>query len=854
MVNIVSKISSELSLQDYQVHNVVKLLFQEDCTIPFIARYRKEMTGTLDEVAIRDIRDRYLYLEELETNKVKYLKVVEELCKAKPELMKKFPEIREKFENCETKQQLEDLYLPYKPKRRTKAQIAREKGLDRLLEKILEGCTSIMELDEAASEFVTPADSIVEPSLKVLSLQDALNGARDILAETVSETAEYRSIVRDLSFSTGMLVSKKGEDPVVERVASESTPTRVAGPGSVKMEPKRKIDPSKYENYYDYKEPINTAQAHRVMAVRRGEAEKLLKVTIEVDTENITGELKAAVFGKYPGATSVVKDWIEGAVEDSYKRLISPSIETEIRLMLKNKAETEAIKVFSNNIEKLLLLPPIPNKVVMGVDPGLRTGSKLAVVSDTGKFLGYATIFPDLKTGGDAKSTRAKEDFLGLINQYNVQYIAIGNGTGGREISRFISSVLAEAGLRHIKRLTVNEAGASVYSTDAIAREEFPELDPTIRSAISIARRLQDPLAELVKIDPRSIGVGQYQHDVNVTKLSKSLSEVVESCVNRVGVNINTASFSLLSYVSGIGKALAKNIVGYRDKIGKFPSRTELQSVPGLGPKAYTLAAGFLKVPESGNPLDNSSVHPESYGIVERMAADLQKSLSDLVENRELIDQIRLEQYVSDTIGMPTLLDILKELQKPGRDPREDGSRLHYSDEVGCLEDLKIDMVLPGTITNVTNFGAFVDIGVHQDGLVHISELTDKFVQDPTKEVSVGQVVNVRIIDVDLKRRRISLSMRNRPQEGVEKKSEHSGRSDEQPGSQQRGQKGGGQQNHQKPHDHRDNRENRGGTNSDRKNNRPSGQNQRSQNDNQKKRDQRPHYTVNDLMAKFNRR
>lgn len=747
-MNLIGKIATEQALKEFQVNNAVKLLFEEDCTIPFVARYRKEMTGSMDEVALRTVRDRYEYLQELETNKIKYLKIVEEHCQKKPELKDKFPELQKKFMACETKQELEDLYLPFKPKRRTRAQIAREKGLEPLLLKIMNEHGSLIDLEAAAKEFITPEGSNIDPTLKVADVKEALIGAADILAEQISENAEYRQLVREISQKTGVLRSKKLDD--AEPVHKENGDSGKA---------KKKGDAAKYENYFDYAEPINKALPHRIMAVRRGEAEKVLKVGVEVDTAQIHEKLKAIVLQSMK-PTQTVRQWIEATIEDSYKRLLSPSIETEIRLQLKNMAEEEAIKVFSTNLENLLLLPPIPNKIVMGVDPGLRTGSKLAVVDDTGKMLDHATIYPDLGERETGKTKQAKDIVAALILKHKVQYLAIGNGTGSREISKVINDALKEHNIKDIKRLVVNEAGASVYSADEIAREEFPDLDPTIRSAISIARRLQDPLAELVKIDPRSIGVGQYQHDVNVTKLTRSLGEVVESCVNRVGVNVNTASYSLLAYVSGIGKTLAKNIVSLRDSKGKFATRQQLMEVTGFGSKAFQQAAGFLRVPESPNPLDNSGVHPERYAIVEQIANDHQKPLQEIVGNDAVVNAIALEKYVTDTVGMPTLRDIAGELIKPGRDPREDGTRLTFSDDVAELEDLKVGMVLPGTVTNVTNFGAFVDIGVHQDGLVHISELTDKFVDDPAKVVSVGQVLQVRVLDVDLRRRRISLSCR----------------------------------------------------------------------------------------------
>jgi uncharacterized protein len=749
-LHLVKQISTELNLKDFQVNNVVQLIFEEECTIPFVARYRKEKTGSMDEVQIRDVRDRFAYLQELESTKIKYLKVVEEHCSSKPELAGKFPELKRKFEACTTKNELEDLYLPFKPKRRTRAMVAKEKGLEPLLEAILAGRGKQDDLAALAINYVTKAGAEIAPELKVNNIEEALSGAADIYAERIAETAEQRAMVRRVSTETGQIASKMIEgvlDLKPEEKSNEQAKERVT-------------KAKKYEVYFDYREPLMTAPSHRVMAVRRGEAEKVLRVAIEVDTARILGDLKQSVLGPVP-CTDSVKRWTETVCEDAYKRLISPSIETELRLEIKKRAEDEAIHVFTKNLENLLLLPPIPGKVVMGVDPGLRTGSKLAVISDTGKVLAHATIYPDPRNSDSPKSREAKELLANMIKTHNVACLAIGNGTGSREIDRLIVETIKEHQLKDVKRLVVNEAGASVYSTDPIAREEFPDLDPTIRSAISIGRRLQDPLAELVKIDPRSIGVGQYQHDVNVTRLNRSLTEVVESCVNKVGVNLNTASFKLLSYVSGIGPALAKGIVEHRNQKGKFNSRAEITNVAGLGAKVFQQAAGFLRLPESINPLDNSAVHPESYDIVEKMAKDMNQALKDLIRNKEKVEAIPIEKYVTATVGVPTLKDIQSELIKPGRDPREDGSRLMFSDDVTEIGDLKLGMKLKGTVSNVTKFGAFVDIGVHQDGLIHISELSDEFVSDPSQVVAVGDVLDVRVIDVDMERRRISLSCKS---------------------------------------------------------------------------------------------
>jgi uncharacterized protein len=764
MVDILKTLASELKLQPHQVNNTIKLLVDEECTIPFIARYRKEMTGSMDEVQIRDLRDRYNYLVELETNKEKYLKVVEEFCQKNPAYNGKYPEIKKKFLACKTKQELEDLYLPFKPKRRTKAQIAKEKGLEPLLEAILTQRSTLVDLASLAKGFITPADSTLDTSLKVLSSDAALQGAADILAERLSETAEFRAMVRNTSADTGVVVSKKieGSDAALApKSEEEALDAKLAGKG-------KKGEAHKYENYFDFRESIKTIPSHRTMAIRRGEAEKILRVSIEVDTGKILEDLTKAVIGT-AATTGPVRGWMTQVTEECYRRLMAPSIETELRLELKNRAEADSIRVFTKNLENLLLLPPIPQKIVMGVDPGIRTGSKISVVSETGAVLFHTTVYPDFKpdkTLDTPKTKQTKDIIANTIRTHKVQYIAIGNGTASREIDRIIREVLKDGQFTNVKRLIVNESGASVYSADEIAREEFPDLDATIRSAISIARRLQDPLAELVKIDPRSIGVGQYQHDVNVTKLKLSLEEVVESCVNKVGVNLNTASYKLLGYVSGIGPSLAKAIVSFRDKSGTFKSRSDVMKVPGFGPKAFEQAAGFLRVPESGNPLDNSAVHPERYAIVEQIAKDLGSNISDLVGKRTAVDAIPIEKYVNESVGLPTLRDIAAELIKPGRDPREEGIRLTYSDDVSEIEDLRPGMVLQGTVTNVTNFGAFVDIGVHQDGLIHISELSDQFVTDPATVVSVGDVLTVRVLDADKIKRRISLSAKSQSKSG----------------------------------------------------------------------------------------
>ncbi len=753
---LVSKVAKELKLQEFQVNNAIKLLFEEQGTIPFVARYRKEMTGSMDEVQLRDVRDRYHYLSELEEDKKKYLAVIAEKAALDPEIQKIFPELKTKILNCDNKQTLDDLYLPFRPKRRTRAQVAREKGLKPLADMILADAPKINDLQVVAAAYVTPKDKIssLEPAKVVPDIQDALAGAQDIIAELISENADLRTKVRQMSFDTGRLVASRTEKSS-EPEKSESSKKDFSA--------NKKRNQDHYENYYTYNEAVKDAVGHRIMAVRRGEVEKALSLKIEVDEEAILSELKANFVAPLK-PTKCVETWLHEVVADAYKRLISSSIETDIRLELKKRAEAEAINVFSQNLANLLMLPPLPRTIVMGIDPGLRTGSKIAVISETGALLDYAIIYPNYNDAKNANNAAARDKIKELIVRHKVEYLSIGNGTGSREIDHFIKETLDHFYMKSVKRAIVNESGASVYSTDDIAREEFPTLDPTIRSAVSIARRLQDPLAELVKIDPRSIGVGQYQHDVNVNHLSQSLKEVVESCVNNVGVNLNTASYKLLSYVSGIGATLAKNIVKHREANGPFLSRQDLYQVVGFGPKAFEQASGFLRVPQSHNPLDNSAVHPERYHLVETIVKDQSMTIEDILTNGEVIARIPWEKYVNDVVGMPTLVDIQGELIKPGRDPREDGSRLFYSDEISELSQLRPGMKLKGTVTNVTNFGAFVDIGVHQDGLVHISELADQFVKDPATIASVGKVLEVTIVDVDVPRKRISLSCKSNPE------------------------------------------------------------------------------------------
>lgn len=721
---IVSDISTELSLARTPVENTLKLIL-DDCTVPFIARYRKEATGGLDEVQIRDIRDRFEYLLALNERKETILKSIQEQGKLTPAL-------ETKIKTCKVKAELEDLYLPFKPKKRTRGQIAKERGLEPL-------ALEILRQDPSLEDLVGLCVSYVGQHPEVTTLEIAIQGAKDYIAEHISERADVRGELRQWIFDNAAFVSV------------------------VRDEHKEKK--TKYNNYYDFKEPVNSIAAHRLMALRRGEKEEVLKVTVDYETETGMALVSDRVIDRQ--ASTTVKTLMADCVKDAFSRLLAPSIETELRLETKNRAEEEAISVFAKNLRSLLLLPPIPKKIVLGVDPGIRTGSKLVVVDETGKLLDHATIFPDVEQPATApKNRNAVEKSLEFIKRHNVEYVSIGNGTAGREMDDFFHQIAEANKELKIKVLVVNEAGASVYSASDVAREEFPDLDLTYRGAVSIARRLQDPLAELVKIEPKSIGVGQYQHDVNQSRLKKQLDEVVESCVNYVGVNLNTASPSLLSYVAGIGPTLAKNIVRHREQKGIFKDRNALFEVMGFGPKAFEQAAGFLRIPEATNPLDNTAVHPEAYRVVERIAADLKKSLTELIGQREALNTLDLKRYVTEEIGMPTLQDIVKELQKPGRDPREDGVKHTYNREVRDLNSLQEGMVLSGTVTNVTNFGAFVDIGVHQDGLIHISELSSQFVKDASQAISVGDQVKVKVIGVDKERKRISLS-RKAVEEGV---------------------------------------------------------------------------------------
>jgi uncharacterized protein len=709
--HILDWITGDTGFKTYQVENTVELL-AEGATVPFIARYRKERTGELDEVAIRDIEERLTYFMELEERKLTVLKSIEEQGKLTPELKARIVANRQKTE-------LEDLYLPYKPKRRTKATIARERGLEPLADMM-----SAQEIAEGTPE--EAALPFVDAERDVPDAAAALEGAGHILAERIAEDADLRAFVRRLTGEQGIISS---------RVASD-----------------KKESVTKFEMYYDFQEPLKEVPSHRMLAMRRGEKEEVLFLAIIAPVEEILAGLKVRIVTK----ESIFAPILSAVVEDSYKRLMAPSIEVELRLESKQRAEEAAIRVFADNLRNLLLAPPAGSKQVLGIDPGLRTGCKLASVDGTGRFLDQVTIYPH--TGG-GKAEAAKKELLRLAEAHGSEMIAVGNGTAGRETEQFVRDALAEAG-KSLPVILVSEAGASVYSASEIAREEFPQLDLTVRGAISIARRLQDPLAELVKIDPKSIGVGQYQHDVNQTQLKKSLDAVVESCVNYVGVDLNTASWALLSYVSGVGASLAKAIVRHRDENGGFPSRKALLKVPRFGAKAFEQSAGFLRIREGENPLDNTAVHPERYQVVEAMASDLGVPLAKLAADPATALRIDLNRYVTDSVGLPTLRDIIEELKKPGRDPRREFQATAFRDDVREISDLKEGMVLQGVVTNVTAFGAFVDVGVHQDGLVHVSHLADRFIKDPNDAVSVGQTVKVKVLAVDCERKRISLSIR----------------------------------------------------------------------------------------------
>jgi len=706
----VKTISSELSLKKSQVMAVQELL-TEGSTVPFIARYRKEATGSLDEVAITAVRDRLQQLAELDLRRKSILKSLEDHGHLTDAL-------QQDVLAAGTLAELEDLYLPYRPKRRTRAMIAREKGLEPLAQILLE--QSGTDPQAAATEFVDPAQEVDD-------IAAALAGARDIIAELINEDQQSRAELRKLYSSRATLQC---------RVA--------AG---------KEAEGAKYRDYFDWQEDAAAAPSHRVLAMRRGEKEDILNLSITPPEQNALQLLEDLfVTGDREDAAEV-----KIALQDSYKRLLSRSMETEIRLATKKKADTEAIKVFSENLRELLLSPPLGARRVMGIDPGYRTGCKLVCLDPQGKLEHHDTIYPHTSK----KQLEASERLVRhLVDRYHIEAIAVGNGTAGRETEAFIRNL--DLGPQ-VQVVMVNESGASIYSASEAARREFPDLDLTVRGAVSIARRLMDPLSELVKIDPKSIGVGQYQHDVDQTALKQSLDDVVISCVNSVGVEVNQASVQLLTYISGLGPQLAKNIVDYRDQNGPFSSRTQLSDVPRLGPKAFEQSAGFLRIRDGRNPLDAGAVHPESYHVVEAMAKDLDCTVAALMQNTEHRKKIDINRYVSERIGAPTLNDILAELAKPGRDPRREFENFEFADGIEKISDLNPGMKLPGIVTNVTAFGAFVDVGVHQDGLVHISELSDRFVKNPASVVRVQQQVKVTVLAVDIERNRISLSMKTVP-------------------------------------------------------------------------------------------
>ncbi|MBF0225489.1 MAG: RNA-binding transcriptional accessory protein [Desulfobacterales bacterium] len=701
-------IAEELSLKIRQVTAVAELL-SEGSTIPFIARYRKEATGSLDEVVIASIRDKLHYLKEFDDRRETILKSLEQHGHLTDEL-------KEKVLAAKTIPELEDIYLPYKPKRKTRASVAREKGLEPL---------ALLLLEQNGIDIIKTAESFIDEEKGVDSSEKALSYARDIIAEIVNEDQTARSKVRNLFATQGIITSKV-----------------IAG---------KEEEGVKYKDYFEWQESVADVPSHRILAMKRGEKEEILSLDISPDP-NEAIQILEDIF-----VTSDKEDsqQVKMSIADCYKRLLSRSMETEIRVSLKERADTEAIRIFGDNLRHLLLASPLGSKRVMGIDPGYRTGCKVVCIDPQGKLLHNETIYPHTS---DFKSKEAAESINKLCKDFAIEAIAIGNGTAGRESETFIKKVCKN---KNIKIIMVNESGASVYSASEIAREEFPDHDVTVRGSVSIARRLMDPLAELVKIDPKSIGVGQYQHDVDQTALKQSLDDVVISCVNLVGVDLNTASAQLLSYISGLGNSLAKNIVTFRNKNGAFMSRQKLLDVPRLGPKAFEQAAGFLKIRNGENPLDGSAVHPESYHIVSKMAKDLGCEIKELMDDKNLIKKINISKYVTETVGLPTLKDIIDELAKPGRDPREEFEEFSFAQGVEKIEDLITGMKLPGIVTNVAAFGVFVDIGVHQDGLIHISELSDQYVKDPAEIVKVGQKVNVSVIAVDTARNRISLSMKS---------------------------------------------------------------------------------------------
>ncbi|MEE3717836.1 Tex family protein [Tumidithrix elongata RA019] len=714
MQNLEQLLAQELSLRSGQIKNALEL-FAEGATIPFIARYRKERTGEMNEVQLRDLQDRYTYLTELHDRKTTILQAITNLGKLTDDL-------KAKIEASTQKTELEDLYLPYRPKRRTRATIAREKGLEPLAEAIKalnHPHISTVSLEQSAAKYL---------SEQVKTVEDALKGAADILAEEVAENAEYRAYLRSLLLETGIFVSQ------IEDAHPEGT--------------------TKFEMYREYQAKVKAIAPHNLLALLRGETEEVLTLTLNFDEDTVLSYLESQ---QIQTKNSAMRQFYRDMLKDSFNRLMRTSLIAAVTAEKKAWADGESIKTFETNLRDLLLAAPAGMKPTLAIDPGFRTGCKTAAIDETGKFLEYQTIFPHQSV---AQREQAARTLRTLIEKYQIQLIAIGNGTAGRETDTFVAEALQGLARPPVK-VMVNESGASIYSASPVAISEFPDLDLTVRGAVSIGRRLQDPLAELVKIDPKSIGVGQYQHDVDQKLLKKKLDETVESCVNYVGVDLNTASKELLAFVSGLSPSVANNIVAYRNQNGAFRDRRHLLKVPKLGAKAFEQAAGFLRIRGGDNPLDNTAVHPESYGVVEAIARDLKLSLSEIAQASDKLKSVNLKQYVTEAIGEPTLRDILRELEKPGRDPRAEFKYATFSDAVQAMSDLEIGMELEGIITNVANFGAFVDIGVHQDGLIHVSQLADRFVSDPKQIVKVGQVVKVRVLEVNESLKRISLSMKS---------------------------------------------------------------------------------------------
>lgn len=730
-ISLTVQLATELRLPEKNIATVVKLL-NEGNTVPFIARYRKEETQNLDETQIRAIQEQMTYLLDLEDRRQTIINSIQSQGKLTDDL-------RLKILQCTSKTTLEDIYLPYKPKRRTRAAIAREKGLEPLALRIMEQ-PSLGNPEKEAEDFINSENGLSD-------IQEVLSGARDIVAELVSENVSIRAAIRSIFAAEGIVISKVAKDKISE--------------------------PTKFEQYYDFKELVSKIPSHRYLAIRRGENEGVLEFKIEIEAEHAFEKMRSLL---KINLNSPFANQLEKALIDSYKRLILPSVETDVRVDLKMVSDKAAVEIFSENLRNLLLAPPLGSRSVIGIDPGLRTGCKCVAVDETGKYLDTVTLF--LCQGKHALD-EACENFIVFINKYKPFAIGVGNGTGGREAETFVRKLLSEAALSETIVMSVSEAGASVYSASDIAREEFPDLDLTIRGAISIARRLQDPLAELVKVDPKAIGVGQYQHDVYQQLLHDKLHEVVESCVNLVGVELNTASASLLSNVAGIGTSLATKIIKHREQKGAFKSRQQLLEVSGLGPRTFEQAAGFLRIHHGQHPLDASAVHPERYEIVEQIAKDLNVPLTTLIGNASLISQIDIKKYFNQTLGELTLKDIIEELKKPGRDPRASFERPCFREDINSIKDLKVGMVLEGMITNVTAFGAFVDVGVHQDGLVHISELAEKYVKDPSEVAQVGNKVKVEVLQVDVERKRISLSTKIGKSQGTAQKAPNQARANQ---------------------------------------------------------------------------